>query len=67
MTYKVKDIELAEDGRKEIIISEKEMPGLMALRAKHGQDKPLKGAKITGSLHMTIQTAILIETLVELG
>ncbi|MDD2649586.1 MAG: adenosylhomocysteinase [Candidatus Cloacimonetes bacterium] len=67
MDYKIKDIELAESGRKEIIISEKEMPGLMALREKYGKDKPLKGAKITGSLHMTIQTAILIETLVELG
>ncbi|MFA5465481.1 MAG: adenosylhomocysteinase, partial [Candidatus Cloacimonadales bacterium] len=64
MDYKIKDIELAESGRKEIIISEKEMPGLMALREKYGKDKPLKGAKITGSLHMTIQTAILIETLV---
>jgi len=65
--YKVKDLSLAEFGRKEIEISEIEMPGLMALREKHGQEKPLKGAKITGSLHMTIQTAILIETLVELG
>nr|HPM02002.1 adenosylhomocysteinase [Candidatus Cloacimonadota bacterium] len=67
MNYKVKDIELAEAGRKEIIISEKEMPGLIALREKYGKEKPLKGAQIMGSLHMTIQTAILIETLVELG
>ncbi len=67
MSYKVKDIELAESGRKEIVISEKEMPGLMALREKYGKEKPFKGAQITGSLHMTIQTAILIETLVELG
>lgn len=65
--YKVKDISLAEYGRKEIIISEKEMPGLMALRKKFGKKKPLKGARILGSLHMTIQTAVLIETLVELG
>ncbi|MBO5963241.1 MAG: adenosylhomocysteinase [Bacteroidales bacterium] len=67
MDYKVADISLAEWGRKEIEISEKEMPGLMALRAKYGKEKPLKGAKIMGSLHMTIQTAVLIETLVELG
>ena len=65
--YKVADIELAEWGRKEIEIAEKEMPGLMALREKYGKEKPLKGARITGSLHMTIQTAVLIETLVELG
>ncbi len=65
--YKVADISLAEWGRKEIAIAETEMPGLMALRAKYGKDKPLKGAKITGSLHMTIQTAVLIETLVDLG
>src|SRR3990167_9909318 len=65
--YKVKDISLAEWGRKEIEIAEKEMPGLMAVRKKYGIKKPLKGANITGSLHMTIQTAVLIETLVELG
>jgi len=65
--YKIKDIRLADFGRKEISIAEKEMPGLMALREKYGSKKPLKGAKITGSLHMTIQTAVLIETLVELG
>jgi adenosylhomocysteinase len=65
--YKIKDISLAEYGRKEIIIAEKEMPGLMALRKKMGKKKPLKGARILGSLHMTIQTAVLIETLVELG
>ena len=65
--YKVKDINLAEWGRKEIEIGEKEMPGLMALRLKYGKEKPLKGARIMGSLHMTIQTAVLIETLVELG
>ena len=67
MPYKVKDISLAEFGRKEIEIAEKEMPGLMAIRNKYAQDKPLKGARITGSLHMTVQTAVLIETLVELG
>lgn len=65
--YKVADMTQAEFGRKEIDIAEKEMPGLMAIRAKYGPQKPLKGAKITGSLHMTIQTAVLIETLVELG
>jgi adenosylhomocysteinase len=65
--YKVADLALAEWGRKEIAVSEHEMPGLMALRAKYGPGKPLKGARIMGSLHMTIQTAILIETLVELG
>ncbi len=65
--YKVKDLNLAEFGRKEIEIAEKEMPGLIALREKYGEEKPLKGAKITGSLHMTIQTAVLIETLVLLG
>ncbi|MDZ4385323.1 MAG: adenosylhomocysteinase [Candidatus Moranbacteria bacterium] len=65
--YKIKDIDLAEYGRKEIVIAEKEMPGLMALRKKFGRKKPLKGARILGSLHMTIQTAVLIETLVELG
>ena len=65
--YKVKDISLAEWGRKEILIAQKEMPGLMALREKYGIQKPLNGVRITGSLHMTIQTAVLIETLVELG
>lgn len=65
--YKVKDISLAEWGRKEILLAETEMPGLMALRKKYGKEKPLKGTRITGSLHMTIQTAVLIETLTELG
>ena len=65
--YKVADIELADWGRKELAIAETEMPGLMALREKYGTEKPLKGARIAGSLHMTIQTAALIETLVELG
>jgi adenosylhomocysteinase len=65
--YKVKDIQLGDWGRREIEIAEKEMPGLMATREKYGQDKPLAGARISGSLHMTIQTAVLIETLVELG
>ena len=67
MQYKVKDISLAEFGRKEIEIAEKEMPGLLAIRKKYSKEKPLKGARITGSLHMTIQTAVLIETLAELG
>ena len=65
--YKVADITLAEWGRKEISIAEQEMPGLMSIRAKYAKDKPLKGVRITGSLHMTIQTAVLIETLTELG
>jgi adenosylhomocysteinase len=65
--YKVADLSLAEWGRKEIAIAETEMPGLMALREKYGESKPLTGARITGSLHMTIQTAVLIETLVALG
>jgi len=65
--YKVKDINLADWGRKEIKIAEKEMPGLIAIREKYAEEKPLKGVKISGSLHMTIQTAVLIETLVELG
>jgi len=65
--YKVADIQLADFGRKEIELAEFEMPGLMALREKYGKIKPLKGARIMGSLHMTIQTAVLIETLVELG
>ncbi len=67
LAYKVKDIDLSHDGRNAITISEKEMPGLMSTRAKYGPDKPLKGKKITGSLHMTIETAVLIETLIELG
>ena len=67
MKYKVADMSLAEWGRKEIEIAEKEMPGLMAIRKKYSADKPLKGARISGSLHMTIQTAVLIETLIELG
>jgi len=67
LPYKVKDIGLADLGRKEILLAEQEMPGLMALREKYGQDKPLKGARIAGCLHMTIQTAVLIETLIELG
>lgn len=67
LPYKVVDISLADFGRKEIVLAEKEMPGLMALRAKYGVQKPLAGARIMGSLHMTIQTAVLIETLVELG
>jgi adenosylhomocysteinase len=65
--YKVKDISLAEWGRKEIRLAEAEMPGLMSLRAEFGPSKPLKGARVAGCLHMTIQTAVLIETLVELG
>ena len=65
--YNVRDIELADFGRKEIDIAEKEMPGLMATREKYGPEKPLDGVKIMGSLHMTIQTAVLIETLIELG
>jgi adenosylhomocysteinase len=67
ISYKVKDIRLAEFGRKEIEIAEKEMPGLMAIRSKYSSQKPLKGARISGSLHMTIQTAVLIETLKDLG
>ena len=65
--YKVADIVLAGWGRKEIAIAETEMPGLMALRHKYAATQPLKGARVTGSLHMTIQTAVLIETLVTLG
>ena len=65
--YIVKDISLAPWGRKEIEIAETEMPGLMAVRAEFGKDKPLKGARVCGSLHMTIQTAVLIETLTALG
>ncbi|WP_445381055.1 adenosylhomocysteinase [Robiginitalea sp. IMCC43444] len=67
MPYKVKDISLADWGRKEILLAEAEMPGLMALREEYGKEKPLKGARIAGCLHMTIQTAVLIETLVALG
>src|ERR671912_1209127 len=65
--YKVADISLAAYGRKEIQLAEHEMPGLMAMRAEHFDRQPLRGARITGSLHMTIQTAVLIETLVALG
>src|SRR5210317_1608659 len=65
--YKIYDIGLADYGRQEIAVAEKEMPGLMATREKYGPQKPLKGARIMGSLHMTIQTAVLIESLVELG
>ncbi len=67
LPYKVKDLSLAEWGRKEISLAEAEMPGLMSLRAEYGKQKPLKGARIAGCLHMTIQTAVLIETLIELG
>ncbi|HSJ42406.1 MAG TPA: adenosylhomocysteinase, partial [Xanthobacteraceae bacterium] len=65
--FKVADLTLADWGRKEIVIAETEMPGLMACREEFGRQKPLKGARITGSLHMTIQTAVLIETLQALG
>src|SRR6188472_3369605 len=65
--YKVKDLSLAEFGRKEIRLAEHEMPGLMALRARYGAKKPLAGARVMGSLHMTVQTAVLIETLTALG
>ncbi len=67
LPYLVADMNLVDWGRKEIEVSEHEMPGLMALRKKYGEEQPLKGARISGSLHMTIQTAILIETLVALG
>ena len=67
LPYKVKDITLAAWGRKEIKLAEVEMPGLMAIREEYGPSKPLKGARIAGCLHMTIQTAVLIETLIELG
>src|SRR6516225_8864101 len=67
LPYKVADMSQADWGRKEIQLAENEMPGLMALRKKYGAKKPLKGARIAGCLHMTIQTAVLIETLVELG
>src|SRR6266498_6086480 len=65
--FKVRDLSLAEFGRKEIRLAEQEMPGLMALRKQYSAEKPLAGARIMGSLHMTIQTAVLIETLTELG
>src|SRR6185436_10739555 len=65
--FKVKDLSLAEFGRKEIRLAEQEMPGLMALRARAAGKRPLAGARVMGSLHMTIQTAVLIETLAELG
>src|SRR6476646_1397985 len=65
--YKVADISLADFGRREIGIAEKEMPGLMAIREKYAKAKPLQGVRVMGSLHMTIQTAVLIETLVDLG
>ncbi|MFG0307107.1 MAG: adenosylhomocysteinase [Phycisphaerales bacterium JB040] len=67
LQYKVRDLSLAESGRKEIRLAEHEMPGLMAIRRKHAESKPLKGIKVAGSLHMTVQTAVLIETLAELG
>ena len=67
LPVKVADLSLAELGRKEIRLAEQEMPGLMAIRARYAKKKPLKGAKIMGSLHMTVQTAVLIETLVDLG
>src|SRR5580704_804712 len=65
--FKVADLSLADFGRREIELAEHEMPGLMAMRAEHAADHPLRGARITGSLHMTIQTAVLIETLTALG
>src|SRR5678815_5129984 len=65
--FKVADMTLAEWGRKEISIAEHEMPGLMSIRRKYAKDKPLAGVRVTGSLHMTVQTAVLIETLVDLG
>lgn len=67
LPYKVKDMSLADFGRREIMLAENEMPGLMSLREKYGQTKPLKGSRIAGCLHMTVQTAVLIETLIELG
>ena len=67
LPFKVKDMSLADWGRKEMILAEAEMPGLMSIRKEFGASKPLKGARIAGCLHMTIQTAILIDTLVELG
>src|SRR5262245_64536251 len=65
--YHVKDLSLGDWGRKEISVAEQEMPGLMACREKYGPQKPLNGVRVSGSLHMTIETAVLIETLVELG
>src|SRR3954449_11022622 len=65
--FKVADLSLAEFGRKEIALAEHEMPGLMAIRAEYAQSQPLAGARVTGSLHMTVQTAVLIETLVAIG
>src|SRR5215217_3611503 len=65
--YKVADLSLADFGRKEIRLAEHEMPGLMAMREEYGHERPLEGARVTGSLHMTVQTAVLIETLVALG
>lgn len=67
MTYKIKDLQLARFGRQEINLAEVEMPGLIALREKYGEEKPLMGARISGCLHMTVQTAVLMETLIELG
>src|SRR5262245_15026450 len=67
LDFKVKDISLADWGRKTIQVSEQEMPGLMSIRKKYAPGKPLKGVRVTGSLHMTIETAVLIETLVDLG
>ena len=67
MDFRVADLTLADFGRKEISLAEHEMPGLMAMRAQYGDSKPLAGAKIAGSLHMTVQTAVLIETLLALG
>ena len=67
MDYRVADLTLAEFGRREITLAEHEMPGLSALREQYGPDRPLAGARIAGSLHMTVQTAVLIETLVALG
>src|SRR5512132_2990664 len=67
LPFKVADMKLADWGRKEIIVAEKEMPGLMSIRRKYAPSKPLQGVRVTGSLHMTIQTAVLIETLVDLG
>src|SRR6476660_9322378 len=67
MDFRVADLTLADFGRKEISLAEYEMPGLMAMRTRYGESKPLAGARIAGSLHMTVQTAVLIETLVALG
>ena len=67
MDYKIKDLDLADWGHKEIAIAETEMPGLIAVREEFKDQQPLKGARITGSLHMTVQTAVLVETLVALG